>query len=311
MALDVVQPGRLAITGKTWDFSAGTLRCATPIGSTDVVNKDYLSSNILSLDQTTPQTVENGAPIFMQGLSGRAEAGGVALAGYAYATGATEGYGVFGEGFVVSTADTAISQGVYGRAIQAHAGGTNIGVRGTAWYGDGNRAGYFAARYGITSNHGVYCQAYTYGTAYARAVYGLAAVEATGDTGIAYGGYFASSSTHAGGNNIAVYATASNGAANYSFYGNAGNVYLNGNVGIGSTSFNATGTKTLLISNGTAPNAAVADCIEIYAKDTSDSKSTLAIFTEQAVEDIGTFTASHKLKIIINGTAYWIQLDAV
>ncbi len=49
----------------------------------------------------------------------------------------------------------------------------------------------------------------------------------------------------------------------------------------------------------------------IHARNSSDTASTLALFTEQAVEAIGTFTPSHKLKVWINNTEYWIQLDAV
>jgi len=44
---------------------------------------------------------------------------------------------------------------------------------------------------------------------------------------------------------------------------------------------------------------------------TAGTCESLKLTTTQAVESIGTFTASHKLKININGTEYWIQLDAV
>ena len=69
----------------------------------------------------------------------------------------------------------------------------------------------------------------------------------------------------------------------------------------------------LIIANGTSASAAVVDGIQIYAKDSSDgaANSTLALYTEQGVEAIGTFTASHKLKVWVNGTEYWLQLDAV
>ena len=53
------------------------------------------------------------------------------------------------------------------------------------------------------------------------------------------------------------------------------------------------------------------DSIEVLGKDSSDSKTTLHLNMEQVVEDIGTFTPSHKVKIYINGTEYWLQLDAV
>lgn len=51
--------------------------------------------------------------------------------------------------------------------------------------------------------------------------------------------------------------------------------------------------------------------IEVLGKDSSDAATTLHLNMEQAVEAIGTFTPSHKIKIYINGTEYWLQLDAV
>lgn len=72
--------------------------------------------------------------------------------------------------------------------------------------------------------------------------------------------------------------------------------------------------KGLFINNiTTEPTAAIANGIALYSKDSSDgsTNSTLGLYLEQAVEAIGTFTPSHKLKVWINGTEYWIQLDAV
>lgn len=84
-----------------------------------------------------------------------------------------------------------------------------------------------------------------------------------------------------------------------------------GNVGIGTATFGTSAAGALAIKNGTAPTANVADVTQIFSKDASTGGATLGLFTEAAVESIGTFTASHKLKIWINGTEYWIQLDAV
>jgi hypothetical protein len=86
----------------------------------------------------------------------------------------------------------------------------------------------------------------------------------------------------------------------------AGNILVNGAVSNGNLS------GGLAIKNaGVAASAAVTDGIQLYATDTTDSTSTLSLWLEQAVEDIGTFTPSHKIKVRINGTVYWIQLDAV
>jgi hypothetical protein len=89
---------------------------------------------------------------------------------------------------------------------------------------------------------------------------------------------------------------------------------VNNNVGINTASF-GTGSpdSTLAIAIGTRPTSQIAGQIAIHARDSSDgaTNATLALETEQAVEGIGTFTASHKLKIWINETEYWVQLDAV
>lgn len=86
---------------------------------------------------------------------------------------------------------------------------------------------------------------------------------------------------------------------------------LQGNVGIGTSTFGTNATRELALINGTPAAAAITDGIQIYSEDTTDNTATLALFLEQAIEDIGTFTPSHKVKIKINGTAYWLQLDAV
>lgn len=92
-----------------------------------------------------------------------------------------------------------------------------------------------------------------------------------------------------------------------------GAINLDGNAAIGGTTFGTNATNTFAINNGVAPTTSIAGGIQIHSKDSSDglTNATLALFTEQAVETIGTFTASDKLKIWINGVEYWIQLDAV
>lgn len=51
--------------------------------------------------------------------------------------------------------------------------------------------------------------------------------------------------------------------------------------------------------------------VKIEASTIAGGSNSLDITTAQAVEAIGTFTPSHKLKIKINDVEYWIQLDAV
>jgi len=84
-----------------------------------------------------------------------------------------------------------------------------------------------------------------------------------------------------------------------------------GNIGIGIVTFGANSVTVLGIANGTVPAAHVDNEIQIFSVDSSDAAATLGLMLEQAVEAIGTFTASNKIKVKINGTEYWIQLDAV
>ena len=67
------------------------------------------------------------------------------------------------------------------------------------------------------------------------------------------------------------------------------------------------------VKANTEPAAQPTNQIQIYSKDSSDGSdnATLGLMLEQDVEVIGTFTASHKVKVWINGVEYWMQLDAV
>lgn len=59
------------------------------------------------------------------------------------------------------------------------------------------------------------------------------------------------------------------------------------------------------------PGAPAAGTIRIGTKATTDSGNTIHLRTEQAVEDIGTFTPTKKQRIWLNNVEYWIQLDPV
>ena len=72
----------------------------------------------------------------------------------------------------------------------------------------------------------------------AYGVAGRAIINNTSDSGTAVGVEGLSEGTHVGGSNIGVYSVASGGLLNYSFYGNAGDIYNNGKMTI-------TGTSTL------------------------------------------------------------------
>ena len=84
-----------------------------------------------------------------------------------------------------------------------------------------------------------------------------------------------------------------------------------GNVGIGTATFGASAVRVLAIGNGTPPAAHTDDQIYVYSVDSSDAAATLGLMLEQAVEDGAPAAISHKIKVWINGTEYWIGLDAV
>lgn len=86
-----------------------------------------------------------------------------------------------------------------------------------------------------------------------------------------------------------------------------------GNLGIGASTFGTSGTRVLGILNGVRPTTSPANMIQFFSQDSSagSANATLGLRTEQAVETVGTFTASHKLRLWINDVEYYIQLDAV
>lgn len=79
----------------------------------------------------------------------------------------------------------------------------------------------------------------------------------------------------------------------------------------GSIAFRILYDNSLFLPNVVDTVGIVAGGTRLYAKDSSDGNSTIGIYSEQLVEDIGTFTPNKKLKILINGVEYWVQLQAV
>lgn len=80
---------------------------------------------------------------------------------------------------------------------------------------------------------GVFGIAKTTGLGNAFGVYGKVTVNNTSDAADIAAGYFTANVTHAGGSNYGIYSSASGGAANYSFYGNAGDIYNAGQAEVG------------------------------------------------------------------------------
>jgi hypothetical protein len=97
---------------------------------------------------------------------------------------------------------------------------------------------------------------------------------------------------------------------------NAGDIALtvgdSGNIGIGTETFDGSVAKYIAIKNGTQPSAHTDNQIYIGSKDaTTTNEATLSLFCEDDPETSTTWNMSQRMKIWINGTEYWIALDAV
>jgi len=83
------------------------------------------------------------------------------------------------------------------------------------------------------------------------------------------------------------------------------------NTGFGTATFDGTAVGCVAIANGTEPAAHTDNQIYLYSKDATAGGSTLGLYTEYGVEDVGTFTPAKKGRIWWNGVEYYIQLDPV
>lgn len=83
------------------------------------------------------------------------------------------------------------------------------------------------------------------------------------------------------------------------------------NLSVGGAAVGTGGKQVVVMKVGTAPSTVVVGSVECFAVNSGDGTATLGLMLEQAVEAIGTFTPSHKIKINLNGQDYWLQLDLV
>jgi hypothetical protein len=137
----------------------------------------------------------------------------------------------------------------------------------------------------------------------------------TNATHTAYGIYGTVTNTGTTNTNVGAYLSASGASTrNWAVQAAAGDMTLtSGNLIIGSATDDTTAANVLQITSSTEPGGSIADAVQLYEKDSSQGAGhgTLGLYLEEAVEVIGTFTASHKIRVWINGTEYHIQLDAV
>ena len=87
---------------------------------------------------------------------------------------------------------------------------------------------------------------------------------------------------------------------------------VDGNSGVGTSTFGTNATRSLAIAIGVEPAALVAGQFEIFCKDstTGSANATLGIFAEEPVVTEG-WTQSDTFRIWINSTEYKLGLDAV
>lgn len=291
------------LTGNVTGNCSGTAATVTGAAQAAITSLGTLTGlSITSPDTTTALAVVGDSVITsnVQTISADGLTTGVGL----NITSTSTVGGASGASYVVSIARSGANQqlahtayGIYATVINTNAtSGTNI-------------AGYFSASGATTANYGLIVAAGNVGIGTTAPVVILDVLSATTDQlRLRY------DSTHHAGFNV-------NSAGDISIY-SYGTTYRNillgidgatqaGNIGIGTATFGTNAVSSLSIANATAPTALVANQIQIYSVDSSDATATLGLFLEQAVEAIGTFTASHKIKVLINGTAYWLQLDAV
>jgi len=84
---------------------------------------------------------------------------------------------------------------------------------------------------------------------------------------------------------------------------------LNGsnNLGLGTSTFGTSATRTFAIGSGTAPTTGPADTIQIYSSDLSAGNTMLSIFTEGTTVNANTTAAAtHRIAVRINGTVYYL-----
>lgn len=85
-------------------------------------------------------------------------------------------------------------------------------------------------------------------------------------------------------------------------------VFSNGNMGLGTETFGTNAAGVFAMVNGTAPTTSPADAVQLFSLDVNGAgTASLGVRTEQAVE-ASTDTATHQLRVSINGTVYGILL---
>lgn len=83
---------------------------------------------------------------------------------------------------------------------------------------------------------------------------------------------------------------------------------IQGNIGVGTSTFGTSATNTLALLNGTSPTTSPADMIQIFSKDISAGNASLGLRTETAVTAAAAGASDAYLNITVNGTIYKLLL---
>lgn len=155
---------------------------------------------------------------------------------------------------------------------------------------------------GTGTSTGVGGVAATSGSYNSRGVVGVGKVAATGDTGTSYGLMGRSQDTHAGGDNVAVYGSASGGANNYSFYGAAGTIYNAGPLTVTGTTTLATSLSGLLKATAGVVSAATGGTDYAEASHTHASYATDSLVVhlagDETITGVKTFQGSASTAVL-------------
>lgn len=117
---------------------------------------------------------------------------------------------------------------------------------------------------------------------------------------------FASVYTQVGGSHI--FTSAASGAAGATISVAKSMTYdVNGNLGVGTSTFGTSADTVLGIKTGAAPTTGPADTIQLYSTDLSAGNTMFSLFTEgTCVNANTTAAATHRIAIRINGTVYYL-----
>ena len=309
------------VVGYEWDPTTPTNIAGVHYAARFVSGKVLIGGSVITAGSVSLELQSTSTALLLNRIAGTP---GTPVSGMLWYNSTESRYGIYNGaiGYVL-TYDTSgvanlgyVNLGGISRTIQVSGSGTDIGLN---LYGTGEGAIQIAALGGGGVTIGGTNKT-TAGTPNNVTVSGSGASSSATGAGKAFltGGVSNITAIKAGdaivkGGNAQV--GDANGGDTYISTGAGHGTGVAGNLGLFTESGNfGSGVKVMYIANAdTNATTAPTNGFILHAKDSSDggANSTLALYTEQAVEAIGVFTASHKIKVWWNNVEYWLQLDAV